>query len=158
MTNESSNFYFKTSEEAESAFYSAFEMGDVDLMHALMADDNVSCIHPNSMPIIGRIDVLKSWDKILVSLDEPAFYPEVLHQSIEGNEVGNTAIHVVAERIAADHQLDTETSLVIATNIYIRQENGWRMMMHHSSLPPYTENEAIENDPLITHSAPQTMQ
>ncbi|MEH6457006.1 MAG: nuclear transport factor 2 family protein [Cocleimonas sp.] len=152
------NFYFATAEEAESAFYSAFEMADIGLMNSLMADDNVSCIHPNALPIIGRIAVLASWQKILSSLAEPAFYPEVIHSSVEGDEVGNTAIHLVAERIAADHKIGTETSLVIATNVYIKQKNGWRMMMHHSSLPPYAEEDAIENDPSITHSAPQTMQ
>lgn len=162
MKNTSNNFYFATADEAESAFYSAFEMADIDLMDALMADHNVCCIHPYAMPIVGRVAVLASWREILSTLAEPAFYTEVLHRSVEGNgvvgEVGSTAIHLVAERIAADHQMGTETSLVIATNIYTKQENGWRMVMHHSSLPPYEESEAIENDPLITHSAPQTMQ
>jgi len=158
MEKTTDNFYFPTSEDAESAFYSAFEMADISLMTALFADHNVCCIHPNAMPIIGRDAVLASWEKILSTIAEPAFYPEVLHRSVEGDDVGNTAIHLVAERIAADHLIGTETSLVLATNVYIKQENGWRMMMHHSSLPPYTEDEAIENDPLITHSAPQTMQ
>ena len=158
MGKTTDNFYFATSDEAESAFYSAFEMADIGLMNSLIADHNVCCIHPNAMPIIGRTAVLASWHEILSTLAEPAFYPEVLHRSTEGNEVGNTAIHIVAERIAADHEIGTETSLVFATNVYIKQENGWRLMMHHSSLPPYTEEEAIENDPSITHSAPQTMQ
>lgn len=152
------NFYFETSEDAESAFYSAFEMGDISLMEALLADHSVSCIHPNAMPIVGRKAVIDSWSKILDTVTEPAFYPEVLNRTVEGDEVGNTAIHLVAERIAPDHKIDSETSLVIVTNIYIRQSNGWRMQMHHASLPPYEENQAIENDPLITHSVPQTMQ
>ena len=158
MKNIPETFYFATAEDVESAFYSAFEMADINLMDALFADKNVSCIHPNAMPIIGRDAVLDSWEKILATISEPAFYPEVLHRTVEGDEIGNTAIHLVAERIAADHQMGTETSLVIATNVYIKQENGWRMMMHHSSLPPYEEDEAIENDPSITHTAPQTMQ
>lgn len=158
MKNKPDQFYFHTSEEAESAFYSAFEMGDIVLMKALMADNNVTCIHPNSMPIIGRDEVLESWRGILSNIDEPAIYPEVLHRTVEGNEVGNTAIHLVAERIAPDHQITSEKTLVLATNIYIKQSNGWRMMLHHSSLPPYSEDHELENDPSITHSGPQTMQ
>jgi len=158
MDKTTEKFYFSTADEAEAAFYSAFEMSDINLMNALMADNNVCCIHPNEMPILGREAVLASWQQILSSLDEPAFYPEVLHRSTQGNRVGDTSIHLVAERIAADHQLGAETSLVIATNTYIKQENGWRMMVHHSSLPPYTENDSIESDPSITHDAPQTMQ
>lgn len=158
MENDENKFYFNTSEDAESAFYTAFEMGDIGMMDSLMADENVSCIHPNSMPVIGRDKVIASWTKILNTISEPAFYPELLHRTVEGNEVGNTAIHLIAERIAADHQEDTETSLVLVTNIYVKQINGWRMMSHHSSLPPYEENEAIENDPSITHIGPQTLQ
>ena len=158
MAKTTDNFYFHSSEEAESAFYAAFEMGDMMLMKALMADTNVTCIHPNAMPIIGRDGVLASWRDILSSINEPALYPEVLHRSVEGDEVGNTAIHLVAETIAADHNLSSDKTLVLATNIYIKQENGWRMMLHHSSIPPYVENDELENDPSITHSAPQTMQ
>ena len=158
MIDDTNKFYFATSEDAEAAFYSAFEMSDISLMDALFAEQNVSCIHPNSLPIVGREAVLASWTKILATVSEPAFYPEVLHRAVEGDEIGNTAIHLVAERIAADHKIGTETSLVITTNVYVKQANGWRMMMHHSSLPPYEEDEAIENDPSITHSAPQTMQ
>lgn len=158
MAKTTDNFYFKTSEEAESAFYSAFEMGDISLMNSVFADENVYCIHPNAMPIIGRNAVLDSWRQILSNITEPAFYPEVLHCNVEGDEVGNTAIHLLAERIAPDHKLGTETSLVLVTNTYVRQTNGWRMLSHHSSLPPYEEDEAIENDPSITYNAPQTMQ
>ncbi len=161
MPKTAENFYFHTSEEAESAFYAAFEMGDIVLMKALMADDNVTCIHPNSMPIIGRDAVLASWRDILSNIDEPALYPEVLHRSVEGNEIGNTAIHLVAESIAADHQINSEKTLVLATNVYIKQEFGWRMMLHHSSVPPYmeeTQEQDLDNDPSITHSAPQTLQ
>jgi len=157
MGNQADNFYFDSSDEAESAFYSAFEMNDMSLMATLMADINVTCIHPNALPIIGRAAVLSSWKAILSSVSEAVFYPKLLHSSVEGNEVGNIAIHVVAERIAADNQADTESSLVIATNVYIKQENGWRMLSHHSSLPPYEEANTIENDPSITHSGPQTM-
>ena len=155
MTKDKTATYFATPDDAESAFYSAFEMGDISLMDAVIADENVSCIHPNGMPILGREAVMQGWMQILVSLDEPAFYLDVLERSINGD----VAIHIVAERIAADHQLGTETSLVIATNVYVKQSNGWRMMMHHSSLPPYEEEEnRLENDPSITHKAPRTMQ
>lgn len=152
------NFYFHSSEEAESAFYAAFEMGDMALMKALMADTNVTCIHPNAMPIIGRDGVLASWRDILSHIDDPALSPELIHRSVEGNETGNTAIHLVAETIAANHQLHSEKTLVLVTNIYIKQENGWRMMLHHASIPSNSQSDDLDNDPSITHSGPQTIQ
>ena len=158
MEKTTENFYFHSSEEAESAFYAAFEMGDMVLMKALMADTNVTCIHPNAMPIIGRDGVLASWRDILSNIDDPVLHPEVLHRSVEGNETGNTAIHLVAERIAADHQLSSEKILVLVTNIYIKQDNGWRMMLHHASIPANAKSHELENNPSITHSGPQTIQ
>ena len=51
-------FYFASAQEAESAFYSAFEMSDIQLMDAVLADHKVTCIHPGSLPVIGREKVL----------------------------------------------------------------------------------------------------
>ena len=153
MKNNQPEFYFATAEEAESAFYSAFEMGDAQLMDAVLADQSVSCIHPNSLPIVGREAVLDSWVQILSHINEPAVYPEVLNRSV----IDDVAVHLVAERIAADHQIGSETSLVLATNVYIRQKNGWRMMMHHASVSSHAE-ETEEQEAVITHEAPQTLQ
>lgn len=158
MRKNTDKFYFGTADEAEAAFYSAFGMADIGLMDSVLGDQNICCIHPNAKPIIGRAAVLSCWHELFSGLDETTFNCEVIHRSIQGNDVGDTAIHLVAENISPSHQIGVEISLVYATNVYIKQENGWRIMMHHTSLPPTSENEGIENDPLFTHAAPQTMQ
>lgn len=146
-------FYFASAEEAESAFYSAFEMGDIQLMDSVLADDGVTCIHPNSLPIIGRSEVLDSWAKILNVSSESVFHTQVVNRS----KFDNLSIHLVVERIADNHSIDSNTSLVLATNVYIRQKNGWRLLMHHASLPQDT-NQSDDDEPTVTHEGPHTLQ
>lgn len=147
-------FYFATSEEAESAFYSAFEMGDAQLMEAVLAEQGVCCVHPGSLPLVGREAVLDSWAHILSNSMEPVIYPEVLNRSV----FDEIAVHLVAERIARDHQPDSPTSLVLATNVYVRQQNGWRIMEHHASLPREREDQTREKEIVTTHEGPHTLQ
>lgn len=154
MKSNQTAFYFTSADEVEAAFYSAFEMGDIQLMEAVLAEQGVSCIHPGSLPIIGREGVLDSWAQILANLDEPVFRVERLSHTV----ADDIAIHLVAEHIAAGHQLDAETSLVLATNVYVRQKNGWRLQRHHTSLSSVLRDEIEENDLAITHQAPNTLQ
>ncbi len=157
MKASQSSTYFATAVEAESAFYSAFEMGDIQLMNAVMADHNgVVCVHPGATPVLGRKAVLESWSGILANSVEPVVYPNVVNVNI----FGDVAVHLVNERIAQSHHPDAQVSLIIATNIYIRQKNGWRMLEHHASLPQNHLRPAVKKDShyQTTHEGPSTLQ
>lgn len=145
-------FYFSSADEAEAAFYSAFEMGDIQLMDSVLADEGVSCIHPQSVPIIGRREVLDSWTQILNISSESVFHIQVMNRS--GSD--SLAVHLVAERIASDHTLEAEVSTVYSTNVYVRQKNGWRLLMHHASLT--SELSQSSEEPAVTHQGPHTLQ
>jgi len=69
-------------------------------------------------------------------------------------------VHLVNERIAQSHHPDAPASLIIATNIYIRQKNGWRMLEHHASLPQNHLRPAVKKDShyQTTHEGPSTLQ
>ena len=157
MTKPNSEYYFATADEAEAAFYSAFEMGDKDLMEALLADDNVSCIHPSSIPLVGRDDVLESWDQILETITESVIKVDVINRS---NSNG-IAVHLVTETFADSHNIDTEFSQALSTNVYIHQKNGWRLMMHHASFvsdSEYSDEELLEEaENLMDYEMSQTV-
>lgn len=155
MKTNQPNFYFETAEEAESAFYSAFETADIQLMDAVLADKDVFCIHPRSLPIIGRENVLKSWSLMLSQNIEPMILTEVLKKTV----YDDIAVHLVAERIAKDYQHRANASLVLATNVYVRQSNGWRMMEHHASIPANQEGASKQRkEPIVTHKPPTSIQ
>jgi len=150
--------YFATPEEAETAFYSAFEMGDINLMNAVMAEhQGVTCVHPGAEPILGRKAVLESWSGILANSIKLVVYPNIVNASL----FGDVAVHLVSERIAQDHHPDSPVSVIIATNIYIRQVNGWRMLEHHASLPQSHSRNVVKQDNHFhqtTHEGPSTLQ
>ncbi len=143
MTKENSEYYFATADEAEAAFYSAFEMGDKDLIEAVLADENVSCIHPSSTPLVGKADVLASWLQILETITESVIHVDVISRS-NSNDL---AVHLVSEKFSDTHDLGSDFSQALSTNVYVHQENGWRLMMHHASFiseEEYTDEELLE--------------
>ncbi|MEB8432035.1 nuclear transport factor 2 family protein [Cocleimonas sp. KMM 6892] len=157
MKKDNSEYYFATADEAEAAFYSAFEMGDKDLMEALIADDNVSCIHPSSVPLVGREDVIESWNQILHAISGSVIKVEVMNRT---NSNG-VAVHLVTEIFADSDDIETEFSEVLATNVYVEQENGWRLMMHHASYiseSEYTDEDLLEDsEDLMDYEISQTV-
>ena len=49
------NTRLETAEQAETAFYTAFENADTDAMMEIWADDgNIMCIHPNGPRLVGQ--------------------------------------------------------------------------------------------------------
>lgn len=124
-----SSIYFKTCSEASDAFYSAFEMNDMQLMKAVWADTDVSCIHPGALPLLGRDDILSSWAQILKNVNKPVIQVELLQQT--GNS--DLLIQLVIERFAADHHRDSAHSEVVATNVFVKQPTGWRLLQHHAT-------------------------
>lgn len=147
--SEKAGFYFSTPQEAEQAFYSAFEACDPDLMEAVWADSNVSCIHPGAPAIHGREHVLTSWQQIFSDAQPPALRIQAISQVTQEA----LAVHTVVEHISADHRLDSPSTEIIATNVLVKQENGWRILQHHASL-----NKPLEDAYPISHEAPASLQ
>jgi ketosteroid isomerase-like protein len=120
---------------AEQAFYRAFETTDLALMGALWLDcDSVSvrCIHPGSDLITGYGAVLASWRGILSGAERPT----LRYQVLDRQHTADLALHLVEEQIGPQGA-DAETGLnrILATNVYRKTDAGWRMVLHHASLP-----------------------
>jgi hypothetical protein len=122
---------FTTPDEAEAAFYVAFEALDLSLM-GLVWDDGptIVCVHPGSDLLQGRSKVLRSWTEILTGAERP----EIRFNLIQRTLVDGLAVHLVEELIRPGRSRD-EPNRILATNIYQRTDRGWRMTAHHASLP-----------------------
>lgn len=118
-------------EAVEAAFYAAFEGLDLGLMAALWLDAPESaCVHPGGDPLIGYAAVIAGWRGILSGADQPT----VRFRVIERHGSGDLAVHLVEERIGTA-ALPAEATRVLATNVYRRTGDGWRMLLHHATLP-----------------------
>ena len=133
---------FHTSQEAEAAFYAAFEAADLGrMMDVWDDDDNIVCVHPMGPRLEGRRPVAESWQRIFSSgvamrfrLGDARYIP--------GQDL---AVHMVHESITATDRQGEST--VIATNVYRRTSEGWRMILHHASPAPVLEQAA----PQVVH-------
>jgi ketosteroid isomerase-like protein len=121
--------FFDSPDEAEAAFYDAFETADVAAMNEVWADTRgVTCIHPVGKPLKGPQAVRKSWMMMFRNGPEMHFRIRVLQKT----RTEDLSVHIVAEHIRVAGETD-ERPPVIATNIYRRCADGWRMILHHAS-------------------------
>lgn len=122
---------FSSSEETEAAFYAAFENCDLQAMDVVWADAEVICIHPGSTALVGRKVVMRSWSNILTNAEPPNLKVEVLSRTVNDE----LAVHVVEEHITPATGFPEPTSVVLATNVYCLEADGWRLLEHHASMP-----------------------
>lgn len=123
---------FATPEEAELAFYDALERADLNRLMQIWADDEeIVCVHPGGMRLVGLHAVQESWQEILANggLSIRPSAPCVLH-SMMG------AVHSLVEQITVHGTESSEVAFCYATNVYHKGPTGWRLVMHHASAAP----------------------
>lgn len=114
---------------AEQAFYQAFAHADLEMMMAVWAaDEAVVCVHPLGARHHGLTAVERGWREIFASGVPMQF------QIVQGQRMRATslAVHSVIEEIQHGPRL-RQRARVIATNVYRRFEDGWRIVLHHGS-------------------------
>jgi len=124
------DFLYESAEQVELAFYKAFGEGDFLLMESLFAYTGVSCTNPGSSTVVGRKNVVNNWEFILDGIPKTIINRQIL--SISKSQ--GVEVHLVLESFVAN-ELTGELSEVFATNVYVCQDNGWRLQMQHASLP-----------------------
>ena len=135
---------FATPQEAETAFYAAFEAADLDAMMAVwMNDDDIICIHPICHRLQGREAVAESWQQIFAN--GPSV--KLITSEAQYTQEAVLAIHQVKENMTLLED-GHDQSPILATNIYQLTDQGWRMVVHHAS-PVAISPEILEPSPVI---------
>ena len=109
--------------DVNRAFYEAFIHADYQAMESLWAQQHdVAVVHPGWSPLHGRNAVMDTWRRILtgaaqadLNCSEAVVYFQ-----------GEAAFVVCIERIPGAE--------VAATNIFVRENGGWKMTHHHGGL------------------------
>ena len=123
---------FQTPQDAEDAFYDAFEGHDLEAMMATWDDaQDVICVQPMGPILQGRLAVQDSWQAIFGHKEKPDV--EIHHR--HWFESAGLAVHVVEERVTVMGMPANQPPL-IAANVYRRTESGWRLVCHQVSPPP----------------------
>ena len=138
---------FPTPQDAETAFYEAFERADLAAMMAVWAEsDDVVCIHPSGPRLTGFEAVRESWVQIFCNGSQLRVRATE-SKRFDGQTV---AVHSVIEVLTAPGMQGTAQS-VLATNIYELGDAGWRMVLHHATHVPEAAPPADE-PPAPTHT------
>ena len=106
---------------ANLEFYRAFTMRDVAAMDALWARRaSVACLHPGWTALTDREAIMSSWGGILSNPNAPriACYDERVML------YGDTALVLCEEEL--------EGGTLAASNLFVREDDGWRMAHHHA--------------------------
>lgn len=132
---------FPTPDQAETAFYEAFERRDLAAMMAVWAEsESVVCVHPGGPRLVGFESVRESWAQIFAGGGAALRVRAVDVQRFDGNSV---AVHALVEVLTAPGQ-PAPPQTVCATNVYELTEGGWRMVVHHAS--PIVEAEPAREE------------
>ncbi|MGW1228761.1 nuclear transport factor 2 family protein [Streptomyces sp. NPDC001478] len=141
-------------EQANTAFYTAVEEGDLDALTSLFLpgeDLTVSCVHPGWPVLSGRREVLRSYALIMASTD----YIQFFLTDVVVSMTGDTALVTCTENILSGGPAEEGGSLgplvgqlVVATNVFRRTPDGWKLWSHHGSpVLAETGEETDEDSP-----------
>ena len=117
-------------EAANAGFYRAFETLDIARMEAVWAhDERATCVHPGWPLLTGWAAVRDSWDAIFANTEEMRF----TLSDVRVVAAGDTAVVTCTENILSGVAGRIAVSSVLATNVFERRSEGWRMILHHAS-------------------------
>ncbi|MFI5757931.1 nuclear transport factor 2 family protein [Streptomyces sp. NPDC051569] len=140
-------------ELANTTFYEAMESGDFDILSGLWLDgdgdgDGVSCVHPGWPVLSGRGEVLRSYALIMANTEYIQFFLTDVVVSV----AADTAVVTCTENILSGGPAEEAGELgplvgqlVVATNVFRRTSDGWKLWSHHGS-PVLTETDEEADD------------
>ncbi|OEJ25739.1 DUF4440 domain-containing protein [Streptomyces agglomeratus] len=135
-------------EVVNTAFYEAVERGDFEELSAIWLDDEISCVHPGWPVLSGRGEVLRSYALIMANTE----YIQFFLTDVKVTVLGDTALVVCTENTLSGGPAEEAGELgplvgqlIVATNVFRRTEDGWKLWSHHGS-PVLAENGEEEDD------------
>ena len=111
-------------------FYRAFENLDVGLMDSIWAhQEYVTCIHPGWSIRVGWPAVRDSW----VVIFNNTFSMEFELTELQVQVAADVAWVICTENISSRVGESPQTSRVVATNLFERIGEEWKIIHHHGS-------------------------
>lgn len=127
-----------TPDETEAAFYEAMQGGDIARLMACWADeDEIVCVHPGGPRVIGALAIRASFEAIFANGSVRA-----VPLAVQRVQTMGSATHNLIERIEVLTNEGPHHVFVVATNVYVKTGQGWRMVTHHAS--PGSAEEAVQ--------------
>lgn len=134
-------------DEIEAAFYDALQNGDIEKLMACWADeDEIFCIHPGGPRVVGATAIRATFEAMFANGTIRAWPERVRKTATMGS-----CVHNVVERVEVLGPKGPQNAWVIATNVYHRTAQGWRLVAHHASPGTTSDIQEVSDAPSILH-------
>ena len=115
-------------------FYRAFEAADLDAMRDLWVDDGETlCVHPGALPVRGTSAINRSWALIMANTPYIQFFLTDVETSVLGDVASVTCTENVLTAADSVEEGAFSGAKAVATNVFVRTADGWRLWIHHAS-------------------------
>ena len=116
-------------DDVEAQFYEALQRGDIERLMAVWSDDDeIVCVHPGGPRVVGPAAIRATFEAIFANGAIP-----VRPEKFKRVESAGCAVHNLLERVDIATSEGVQTAWVIATNVYLKTAQGWRLVAHHAS-------------------------
>jgi len=134
-------------DDVEAAFYDALQTGDIEKLMACWADeDDIVCVHPGGPRVVGAIAIRATFESMFSNGSIRA-WPERVRKT----QGAGSAVHNVVERVEVVGTGGPAQAWVIATNVYHKTTQGWRLVAHHASPGTHSEIQEVSAGGQVLH-------
>jgi uncharacterized protein (TIGR02246 family) len=136
-----------SADDIEQQFYEALREGDVDkLMNLWADDDDIVCVHPEGARIVGPTAIRAAFEAML---SNGAI--DVRAENVRRVQTHASAMHSVVEHLRLMTPDGVRSGFVVATNVYMKLVEGWRLVAHHASPGATGERRELPETPQVLH-------
>jgi ketosteroid isomerase-like protein len=116
-------------DEIEQQFYEALQRGDIERLMSVWSDDEeISCVHPGGPRVVGAGAIRAAFESIFGNGAVNA-QPEKVRRV----QSHSCSVHSVLEHVRIMTAEGPQSAWVVATNVYVKCAQGWRLVAHHAS-------------------------
>jgi ketosteroid isomerase-like protein len=136
-----------SADDVEAGFYEALQNGDIEKLMACWADDDeIFCVHPGGPRVVGLGAIRATFDSLFSNGSIRA-----VPMQVRRVESLTSAVHNLVERIEVMLEGGPAHAYVLATNVYHRTSQGWRMVAHHASPGMQNQADEVNEAPSVLH-------
>ena len=135
-------------DDVEAAFYAALQGGDIEKLMACWADeDDIVCVHPGGPRVVGAMAIRATFEAMFANGGAIRVWPEKVRKTVSVA----SSVHNLLERVEVLTPQGPTDAWVIATNVYHRTAQGWRLVAHHASPGTASEIQEVSGAPSVLH-------
>ena len=136
-----------TPDETEAQFYEALQHADLDRVMSVWSDDeDIACIHPGGPRLVGAQAIRSAFESLFANGSVDARISQVRRIV-----AGGFAVHHVLEEIRVASPEGPQRAYVLATNIFVKTPQGWRLLAHHASPGSPRQVQEFSDEPSMLH-------